>query len=55
LITRSWSDERNLCCVAKTLKIDEISPKINKRPLHLMKNVLCWNGSGIDGNSSVCI
>jgi len=29
MLTRSWNGERNLFCVAKMLKIDEISPKID--------------------------
>src|SRR6218665_3416074 len=33
--------------------IEELAHKISKRPLHLMKHVLCSNGSWIDGNSSV--
>jgi len=27
--SRSWNGERNLSCVAKTLEIEEISPKID--------------------------
>jgi len=29
LIILSLNDERNLCCVAKTIKIDEMSPKVD--------------------------
>ena len=29
MLTRSRNGERNLCCVEKTLKIDEINPKID--------------------------
>jgi len=51
---RSWTGERNLCCVAKTLKLDEISRNIDLNdPYNLMKHVLCSNGSWIDANSSV--
>jgi len=33
--------------------VENYDDKGSKRQLRLMKNVLCWNESGIDGNSAV--